>query len=237
MFTPVFNKAFSNTIFNIKLNGTNKKAFIKSYTEALTKDSDLQHIDFYSFSENEKIKIRIPVRTTGLAEGVTLGGVLDLVSTQITVRCLPDKIPEFIELDSSIIAVGDVCSTELLASGFRPWIIIHDNQTKRSSSEGKSDDRWAHLNDFGEKSIKIRNPSGAITRALWKAIQDALQNAATTRITVQGEEDLATLPCILMAPIGTIIVYGQPDRGMVLVVVTEEEKSKSMAILEAMTEE
>ena len=37
------------------------------------------------------------------------------------------------------------------------------------------------------------------------------------KIVVEGEEDLATLPAILYAPPGSVVVYGQPDEGSVLV--------------------
>ncbi len=147
------------------------------------------------------------------------------------------EAPEHLSSNDQFIAVGDVCSSELLAIGITPKIIIHDNQTKRSGLEEKTDDRWEHLSQFGEKSIKVMNPSGAITRALWKAIQEALVRTKTTRIEVEGEEDLASLVCIVLAPLGTKVVYGQPDRGMVVVTVDNENKSRSMAIMEAMTEE
>ena len=44
------------------------------------------------------------------------------------------------------------------------------------------------------------------------------------KIIVDGEEDLATLPAILYAPLGSAVVYGQPNEGSVLVDVTPEKK-------------
>ena len=46
------------------------------------------------------------------------------------------------------------------------------------------------------------------------------------KIVVDGEEDLATLPAILYAPLGSVVIYGQPNEGSVLVNVTSEMKLK-----------
>jgi len=43
---------------------------------------------------------------------------------------------------------------------------------------------------------------------------------------VDGEEDLAVIPCVLMAPEGSLILYGQPGEGVVLV---ETDKVKETA--------
>jgi uncharacterized protein (UPF0218 family) len=46
------------------------------------------------------------------------------------------------------------------------------------------------------------------------------------RIFVKGEEDLAALPAMMMAPVGSVIMYGQPDKGVILVRVTESKKAE-----------
>jgi len=55
-------------------------------------------------------------------------------------------------------------------------------------------------------------------------IQTSLQGEEKIKIIVEGEEDLATLPAILYAPMGSAVVYGQPNEGSVLVDVTAEKK-------------
>jgi len=44
---------------------------------------------------------------------------------------------------------------------------------------------------------------------------------------VDGEEDLAVLPVLLIAPLGFSIFYGQPNEGLVQVQVTEENKEQA----------
>jgi len=54
------------------------------------------------------------------------------------------------------------------------------------------------------------------------------------KIVVDGEEDLATLPAILYAPLGSAVVYGQPNEGSVLVEVTPEKKKHVMDLMNKM---
>jgi uncharacterized protein (UPF0218 family) len=51
-------------------------------------------------------------------------------------------------------------------------------------------------------------------------------------IVVAGEEDLLALPAILLAPLGAIVLYGQWDRGAILVKVNEEKKKEVLGIVE-----
>ena len=46
------------------------------------------------------------------------------------------------------------------------------------------------------------------------------------KIYVEGEEDLATLPAVLLSPTGSMVAYGQPGEGVVLVEVDESKKKE-----------
>src|SRR6516165_5779914 len=60
------------------------------------------HIDFHEIAENEKVTVKIPVETTGEAEGVkTQGGVLEHVLFKISIRGLAKDLPEFVTVDVS----------------------------------------------------------------------------------------------------------------------------------------
>ncbi len=65
------------------------------------------HVDFLRISMDKLIEVTVPVHVTGEAIGVKLyGGILELVSREINIQCLPAKIPEFISVDVSGLAVG-----------------------------------------------------------------------------------------------------------------------------------
>jgi len=66
------------------------------------------HVDFHEIAENEKVTVRIPVETTGEAEGVkTDGGVLEHVLFKIQARGLAKDLPESITVDVSHLKIGD----------------------------------------------------------------------------------------------------------------------------------
>lgn len=86
-----------------KLNG--KKAFIKKITKNPIKDNIL-HIDFYVVPEKEKVKLEIPIKLTGKPIGVTKGGILEQEKREITVKALPDHVPDYIVIDVTNLEIG-----------------------------------------------------------------------------------------------------------------------------------
>ncbi|MBM3212057.1 DUF359 domain-containing protein, partial [Candidatus Poribacteria bacterium] len=51
-------------------------------------------------------------------------------------------------------------------------------------------------------------------------------------VKVIGEEDLAGVPAILLSPLGTVVLYGQPQQGIVVVEVSEEKKRQLLQLLD-----
>jgi large subunit ribosomal protein L25 len=65
------------------------------------------HVDFHEVAENEKVTVTVPVETVGEAAGVkTGGGVLEHVLFKIKVRALPRDLPEVINVDVSLLEIG-----------------------------------------------------------------------------------------------------------------------------------
>ena len=125
----------------------------------------------------------------------------------------------------SIIAVGDVCAATLLEMDVVADIAIVDGMTKRLELEEKVD-----LSRF-DLILAAKNPPGQITPSLFTAVSNALQNDQTTCIEVDGEEDLAPIVIHLFAPIGTNVIYGQPNKGVVLRITTLESKEQCRSLL------
>jgi large subunit ribosomal protein L25 len=68
---------------------------------------DPLHLDFYEVSMDQKIKVMVPVVTTGKSAGVEMGGMLQIIRREMEVLCLPDQIPEKITIDITGLNVGD----------------------------------------------------------------------------------------------------------------------------------
>jgi uncharacterized protein (UPF0218 family) len=126
-----------------------------------------------------------------------------------------------IQNGNPIISIGDVTTGNILETGIMPNLGIVDNKIERRPSEEEI--------NYDNITLKTENPPGTITDELWKTIEKAFElmdSKHNVLITVKGEEDLAVIPCALMAPSGSIILYGQPGEGVVL---CEVDKIKETA--------
>lgn len=129
--------------------------------------------------------------------------------------------------NSSIIAVGDVSVATLLEMGFIPDIGIIDGMTKRVElEESQKIDTASFSNE-----ISAKNPPGYLTPSLINAIEEALSNEESTVINVDGEEDLAPILIHCLAPIGSVVIYGQPKVGVVVQVSSLAVKMRCRDIL------
>ncbi|MFB6243263.1 MAG: GTP-dependent dephospho-CoA kinase family protein [Halobaculum sp.] len=114
---------------------------------------------------------------------------------------------------SPILAVGDVVTAHLRRAGHVPHVALVDGKTER---EAVSESTAAALSDE-ESRVRVQNPAATLTRELLTALRDAVAAAESTVLHVEGEEDLAAVPAVIVAPAGASVVYGQPGEGMVLV--------------------
>lgn len=124
----------------------------------------------------------------------------------------------------TVYAVGDATVQALFRLGVQPHVRVYDLKTKRKPLPAK---QAAFFNSLsGEKLIAV-NPAGHISPSLEKAAEKATKSEAPVNLFIVGEEDLAVLPFLLHAPIGTKICYGQPKAGMVVLDVDEKTKAKA----------
>lgn len=65
------------------------------------------HIDFVRVVMDEMVKVTIPVHLNGTAKGVKEGGLLDWQVRELHVECLPNAIPDSIEVDVSSLGAHD----------------------------------------------------------------------------------------------------------------------------------
>ena len=75
--------------------------------------SEAWHVDFLHISLDKPVRLFVPVRVTGVPEGVkNEGGFLDHVMREIEVECLPLEAPDFVEVDCSPLHVGQSIHAE-----------------------------------------------------------------------------------------------------------------------------
>ncbi len=67
----------------------------------------ITHVDFFEVDLKAKIEVAVPIHLVGAAAGVVLGGVLDQQQREVVLLCMPDAIPDDIEVDVSGMELGD----------------------------------------------------------------------------------------------------------------------------------
>ena len=90
----------ANTLITLKVDdGAAARVMVKEYQlDPIT--HQLLHADFYQLALDKAITVTVPFVIKGEPRGVKLqGGLLDFVTREIQVECLPADIPEHIELD------------------------------------------------------------------------------------------------------------------------------------------
>jgi hypothetical protein len=138
-----------------------------------------------------------------------------------------ENIIKEISAESVLITVGDRTTENMLQFGLKPQIQIIDGLEKRNQ-------RIVPTDDAVNTNLSCRNPPGEITEESIQVIQKAFSSEPPVRITVDGEEDLLVLPVCMSAPENSVVMYGQPNEGLVIVHITPEIRAKVQKILDAM---
>ncbi len=91
----------ANTLIKLSLDGQESQVMVKEYQlDPVT--HQLLHADFYQLAMDKAITVTVPILVKGTPEGVKLqGGMLDFVTRELQVQCLPKDIPEHVDLDVS----------------------------------------------------------------------------------------------------------------------------------------
>ncbi|CAN5136924.1 hypothetical protein BH09PAT2_BH09PAT2_02330 [soil metagenome] len=129
------------------------------------------------------------------------------------------------------IVVGDVAVKSLIQARYTPTISVIDFKTRRHEKVK------IHSHTTLELDKLIWNRPGTIqmqaaTRLsqLINEIHDS-SGKSSKYLTIRGEEDLLALPAILQSPLGSAVIYGQYELGLIIVFITEEIKEKVAAII------
>ncbi len=96
-----------NTLIQLEIDGQPGTRVLVREVQVHPFRPEVLHVDFYQVHAGERLNLAVPVRLVGTAEGVTAGGILDQSLHEIEIRCVPDQIPETIEVDVSGLQVGD----------------------------------------------------------------------------------------------------------------------------------
>ncbi len=139
-----------NPIYLLKLGDNERHAMIREMqTHPITRQ--VVHIDFQRVLMDQKVHVKVPVELVGVSYGVkTQGAVLDFVTREIEVECLPGQIPGHIELDVTELhagqhaEAGDLKLPEgvtLYGSADKVIVSVAHARTEDTGAEGGATDR------------------------------------------------------------------------------------------------
>src|SRR3954469_21525452 len=109
LMTLIDNEKFYSSIINLVVGDKKQAAIVKDLQMHPARNA-IQHLDMQRVTENEKIRIHIPIHFKGEAAspGVkTQGGVVSHRIADVEISCLPKDLPEFIELDLSAMEMNE----------------------------------------------------------------------------------------------------------------------------------
>lgn len=101
--------ATENTIFLLKRVESDQERHARIREMQIDPVSrEVLHIDFQRILMDQMIRINVPVHTLGSPKGVREeGGMIDFITREVEVECLPGDIPEAIEVDVTALVIGD----------------------------------------------------------------------------------------------------------------------------------
>ncbi|MFB5609741.1 MAG: GTP-dependent dephospho-CoA kinase family protein [Nitrosarchaeum sp.] len=148
-------------------------------------------------------------------------------------KLIPDSqtdksnVQKHLQKNSYLITVGDRTTEKMINFGLIPSLQIIDNQEKRVKREPLK-------NNIMYTELVCNNPAAEITSQSVDTIKKAFISKTPVRLTVEGEEDLLVLPVCVYAPENSIVMYGQPNEGLVIVQITPEIRNKTQRLLDLM---
>jgi large subunit ribosomal protein L25 len=98
--------AGENTIFDLDISGKRRKVILKEFQREPLRGK-LLHADFYEVALDKKLEVKVHIELEGTPVGVKLqGGIVDFVTRELEIECLPGDIPEKIVVDISHLELG-----------------------------------------------------------------------------------------------------------------------------------
>lgn len=97
-----------NTIFNLTVTGGETVPVMVVDWQHDPVKENLLHVDLKRIDLTLRLRVKVPVHTTGEPKGVKLqGGLHELITREVEIECLPDDIPEQFVMDATELSIGE----------------------------------------------------------------------------------------------------------------------------------
>lgn len=92
-------------LINVNFDGKTVRTVLKDVQFDPITDYPI-HIDLLEVFDNKPVSVLVPVKTSGVSQGVLAGGKLQIKQRKLKVKAIPSKLPEFIEIDITNLGLG-----------------------------------------------------------------------------------------------------------------------------------
>ena len=147
-----------------------------------------------------------------------------------------EKINALVKDSKSLITVGDASTEKIISYGLMPNLSIIDGVERRIR---RTESKISELKNLFEnstcnfKQYHCKNPKGTISKEAYNKIKKILRNRELAIVFINGEEDMLALPVFALAPLGSVVFYGQPLEGIVSVKIDDKIKTKSRNLIDS----
>jgi large subunit ribosomal protein L25 len=126
-FSKAIRESGRNGILNLKVGDSGAENVMLQDIQTDPLKAEVVHADFYIVDMNSEVDVEVTVHLIGEAKGVKDGGILQQPLHQVSVKALPNEIPEVIEFDISELEIGDTVQVSDLTGGGRYSITDDEN--------------------------------------------------------------------------------------------------------------
>ena len=95
-----------STLLTIKVGRKSHSVLMEDYQENVMR-GQIQHIDFFEVTKGETLRTRVPVVLHGNPDGAKFGGVLEQVTHDVEVECVPSALPEHFTVDVTKLGLNE----------------------------------------------------------------------------------------------------------------------------------
>lgn len=102
-------RAYENALMTIKSSDAKLNGKVALFKEVSVNPLSRrpEHVDLFALDLTKAVRVSVEIKVEGKAIGIAEGGLLNIVTRQVEVECLPTAIPEFILIDVTELNVGD----------------------------------------------------------------------------------------------------------------------------------
>ncbi len=97
----------SERLITVRFPDGEQRRVIMKEVQTTPTGNHLLHIDLHEIDVTKTVVVTVEVRAVGQSEGVRLGGILQTITREVDVECLPTIIPEYLDADLTPLQIGD----------------------------------------------------------------------------------------------------------------------------------